>query len=140
MRITVIGTGYVGLVAGACFAETGNRVVGLDKSVDKIERLKQGEIPIFEPGLQEIVTRNQREGRLSFTTDIAQAVADAELIFLAVGTPSGPNGEPNLTYLEEAARSVARQLKKQSRSGCARKPASSLKSFLILSSCAKVQQ
>ncbi len=110
MRITVVGTGYVGLVAGACFADTGNRVVCLDKDESKVERLRRGEVPIFEPGLEEIVRRGQREGRLSFTSDVAEAVAGAEVLFLAVGTPASSTGEPDLSFLESAARSVAKRL------------------------------
>ncbi|MEA3247686.1 MAG: 3-hydroxyacyl-CoA dehydrogenase NAD-binding domain-containing protein, partial [Gemmatimonadota bacterium] len=85
MRITVIGTGYVGLVAGACFAETGSAVTCADVDARKIEGLKQNVLPIYEPGLDALVERNQAQGRLSFTTDVAQAVRDADVVFIAVG-------------------------------------------------------
>lgn len=107
MKVTVIGTGYVGLVAGACFADTGNIVTCVDIDAEKTERLKRGEIPIYEPGLEEIVKRSIREGRIFFTTSTADAVRDAEIVFMAVGTPPLPNGEPNLSYLKAACESVA---------------------------------
>ena len=107
MKIAVIGSGYVGLVAGACFADSGNTVYCVDKDASKIAALKRGEIPIFEPGLETLVRRGTAEGRLLFTESTADAVQDAEIIFMAVGTPSLPNGEPNLTYLKAAAEEVA---------------------------------
>lgn len=110
MQITVVGTGYVGLVAGACFADTGNEVYCVDKDAGKIESLKKGIIPIFEPGLESLVKRCASEGRLHFTTDIKQAVAKAEVIFMAVGTPPLPNGEPDLQYLKAASEEVARAM------------------------------
>jgi len=112
MRITMIGTGYVGLVTGTCFAEFGHFVTCVDKVEDKITRLKQGEIPIYEPGLEALVKKNCDEGRLSFTTDLAEAIPDAEAVFLAVGTPSSRRGDgyADLTYVFEAARDVARHL------------------------------
>lgn len=110
MRIAVIGTGYVGLVAGACFAETGNQVLCVDKDASKIEGLKRGVIPIYEPGLEEIVKRGANEGRLHFTTSTREAVAKADVIFLAVGTPPLPSGEPDLTYLKAASEEVAKAL------------------------------
>ena len=88
MRVAMIGSGYVGLVSGACFADFGHDVVCVDKDLSKIERLNQGVMPIFEPGLAELVTGNAKSGRLRFTTDLAEAVADAEVVFIAVGTPS----------------------------------------------------
>ena len=87
MNITVIGTGYVGLVVGACLAETGNSVIGADVDAGKIERLRENVLPIYEPGLDDFVERNQKQDRLSFTTDIAGAVASADVVFIAVGTP-----------------------------------------------------
>ena len=87
MKIAVIGTGYVGLVTGTCLAESGNEVICIDKDARKIEMLKQGRLPIYEPGLLELVQRNRREGRLDFTTDLPAGVAPAQLIFIAVGTP-----------------------------------------------------
>src|SRR6516164_7815104 len=97
MKIAVIGTGYVGLVTGTCFAESGNEVVCIDKDARKIETLKQGGLPIYEPGLQELVQRNRREGRLVFTTDLANGIAPAQLIFIAVGTPQSQDGSADLS-------------------------------------------
>src|SRR5512143_2515785 len=96
MRIAVIGTGYVGLVTGTCFADSGNDVVCVDKVAEKIHRLEKGEIPIYEPGLAELVRRNHRDGRLRFTTDLAGGIADAEVVFIAVGTPQGADGGADL--------------------------------------------
>lgn len=110
MKIAVIGTGYVGLVAGACFADTGNTVYCVDKDPSKIEALKRGEIPIFEPGLETLVRRGAAEKRLIFTTSTTDAVAASEIVFMAVGTPPLPNGEPNLKYLKAAAEEVARAM------------------------------
>ena len=106
MKVAVIGTGYVGLVAGACFADSGNQVVCVDKDVTKVDALRKGVIPIYEPGLEGLVKRGVAENRLSFTTETAEAVRDAEVIFMAVGTPSLPSGQPNLEYLEAASREV----------------------------------
>jgi len=97
VKIAVIGTGYVGLVTATCLAESGNDVVGIDKDSSKIARLDDGELPIYEPGLLELVQRNVREGRLRFTTDLAAAVAPAQLIFIAVGTPQGKDGGADLS-------------------------------------------
>jgi UDPglucose 6-dehydrogenase len=96
VKIAVIGTGYVGLVTSTCLAESGNDVVGIDKDAAKIARLEAGLLPIYEPGLLELVQRNRRDGRLNFTTDLPQGIADARLIFIAVGTPPGPDGAPDL--------------------------------------------
>jgi len=109
-RITVVGTGYVGLVTAAGFADLGNRVIGLDIDETKIAKLRRGEMPIYEPGLAEIVQRNMAAGRLSFTTDYAEAIPDAEFVFIAVGTPQGENGEADLRYVEAAARSIAQHM------------------------------
>src|SRR2546430_1676812 len=98
MKITVIGTGYVGLVSGACLADVGNDVLCFDVDAAKIARLKDGEVPIFEPGLEDIVKRNLKAGRLSFTTDVAQATAFGTLQFIAVGTPPGEDGSADLQY------------------------------------------
>ena len=108
MKIAVIGTGYVGLVAGACFADTGNTVYCVDKDSSKIDALKNGIIPIYEPGLDALVKRGVAEERLHFTTSTSDAVAHAEVIFMAVGTPSLPTGEPDLKYLKAASEEVAR--------------------------------
>ncbi|HEY8186546.1 MAG TPA: UDP-glucose/GDP-mannose dehydrogenase family protein [Pyrinomonadaceae bacterium] len=107
MHIAVIGTGYVGLVTGACFAEFGVDVTCVDIDSEKIARLSAGEMPIYEPGLEQLVVKNMQSGRLRFTTDIKQAVEQALVIFLAVGTPPKSDGSPDLSFVEAAARSVA---------------------------------
>ncbi|NBD23575.1 UDP-glucose dehydrogenase family protein [Paenibacillus glycinis] len=107
MRIAVIGTGYVGLVSGACFSELHNEVICVDKDASKISVLSRGEIPIYEPGLQELVIRNMEAGRLAFTSDLQSAVRQSEAVILAVGTPSLPSGEANLEIIEQAAREIA---------------------------------
>jgi UDPglucose 6-dehydrogenase len=111
MRIAMIGTGYVGLVSGACFSDFGHDVVCVDKDEGKIEALHRGVMPIFEPGLDQLVERNVRDGRLSFTTDLAAGVADAEAVFIAVGTPSRRgDGHADLSYVFGAAEEIARAL------------------------------
>ncbi|MDW7773983.1 MAG: UDP-glucose/GDP-mannose dehydrogenase family protein [Desulfobulbaceae bacterium] len=112
MKITMIGTGYVGLVTGTCLAEFGHHVVCVDKIEDKIQRLQQGKIPIYEPGLEELVNKNISEGRLSFTTNLAEAVPEAAAVFIAVGTPSSRRGDgyADLTYIYAAAREIASAL------------------------------
>ena len=111
MRVAMIGTGYVGLVSGACFSEFGVDVVCVDKDESKIARLRNGEIPIFEPGLDALVAANERAGRLTFTTDLASAVASAEAVFIAVGTPSRRgDGYADLTYVFAAAEEIAAAL------------------------------
>lgn len=107
MHIAVIGTGYVGLVTGACFAEFGVDVTCVDVDAQKIERLEAGIMPIYEPGLEQLVTKNVQAGRLRFTTDVQSAVEQALVIFLAVGTPPLPDGSPDLSFVEAAARSIA---------------------------------
>lgn len=107
MHIAVIGTGYVGLVTGACFAEFGVDVTCVDVDVTKIEKLNNGIIPIYEPGLDQIVEKNVKDGRLHFTTDIAEGVKNARVVFLAVGTPPKPDGTPDMSYYQQAARDVA---------------------------------
>jgi len=109
MKVSVIGTGYVGLVSGTCFAEIGHEVTCIDLDVEKIETLKQGKSPIYEPGLSELIVRNSASKRLHFSTDYA-SVKEAKCIFLAVGTPASENGEADLTYLFKAAESVAKEL------------------------------
>ena len=108
MKITVVGTGYVGLVGAACLAEVGNHVLGLDVNAEKIRILKEGGIPIHEPGLLEIVRRNVENGRLSFTTNIQEAVHFGEVQFIAVGTPPDEDGSADLQYVTEAARNIGR--------------------------------
>ena len=108
MQIGVIGTGYVGLVAGVCLADAGNLVTCVDSDPSKVTALHRGEIPIYEPGLAGILHRSQREHRITFTTDHTEAVRGADVVFVAVGTPEGPDGAPILTYLEEAVMDVVR--------------------------------
>lgn len=111
--ICVVGTGYVGLVTGSCLADLGNRVICLDVVAAKIERLRRGELPIYEPGLEPLVERNVDAGRLSFTTDYAEAVKDADYIFIAVNTPTVAGGEgADMQYVESAARSIGQNLVK----------------------------
>src|SRR5712671_5484192 len=111
MRIAVIGTGYVGLVSGACFSEFGVPVVCVDKDEDKIARLRRGEMPIYEPGLEALVAANAAAGRLSFTTDLAGAVKDADAVFVAVGTPSRRgDGHADLSFVFQAAEAIAEAL------------------------------
>ena len=107
MHIAVIGTGYVGLVTGACFAEFGVDVTCVDVDESKIAKLHKGEIPIYEPGLDQIVEKNVKAGRLHFTTNIAEGVRDAQVVFLAVGTPPKPDGSPDMSYYQQAAKDVA---------------------------------
>lgn len=107
MKIAVIGTGYVGLVTGTCFAESGNDVVCIDKDVRKINVLEQGQLPIYEPGLQELVQRNRRDGRLLFTTDLAAGIAPAQVIFIAVGTPQSYDGSADLSTVWAVTDAVA---------------------------------
>src|SRR5215470_8048539 len=104
MRIAMIGTGYVGLVSGACFADFGHQVTCVDKDVDKIAAIKCGKLPIYEPGLAELVANNVRQGRLIFTTDLAESVREADAVFVAVGTPSRRgDGHADLSYVFAAA-------------------------------------
>src|SRR5438270_13947351 len=110
MNVTVIGTGYVGLVTGACLADAGNNVFCLDLDERKIARLNAGEIPIFEPGLEPIVKRNEKAGRLRFSTDVAASVAHGELQLIAVGTPPGEDGSADLQHVIAAARSIGRHM------------------------------
>jgi UDPglucose 6-dehydrogenase len=110
MNITVVGSGYVGLVTGACFSEFGNHVTCVDNDAAKVERLKRGEMPIYEPGLPELVERNVKAGRLAFTTDLAGAVDRSLVVFIAVGTPQGNDGRADLSFVREVAQSVAQHL------------------------------
>lgn len=107
MNITVIGTGYVGLVSGVCYAELGNHVICVDKDANKIDMLNAGGIPIYEPGLKELAAASRETGRLSFTTDLPEAVRRSDIIILAVGTPPLPSGEANLAYINQAAIEIA---------------------------------
>ncbi|OEU76095.1 MAG: UDP-glucose 6-dehydrogenase [Desulfuromonadales bacterium C00003093] len=108
MNLTIVGTGYVGLVSGACFAEMGNRVYCVDVDEKKISGLKQGQLPIYEPGLEAMVLRNYAEGRLIFTTSLADAMADTQIYFIAVGTPPGEDGSADLKYVQAVARDIGR--------------------------------
>ena len=111
MRLTMIGTGYVGLVSGACFAEFGHEVACVDIDENKIERLKNGEVPIYEPGLEDLVARNFANGRLSFTTNLAEAASGRDCIFICVGTPPRPDdGHADLTFVYQAARDIAKSI------------------------------
>ena len=107
-KITVIGTGYVGSVSGACLADFGNHVICVDNNAEKIESLKKGIIPIFEPGLDVVVERNSKSGRLFFTTDLASAIKESNVVFIAVGTPPADDGSADLVYVEEAARQIGK--------------------------------
>jgi len=110
MKIAVIGTGYVGLVVGACFAETGNDVICVDKDLAKVRMLRRGRIPIYEPGLEELVRRNRLEKRLMFTTKLPEAVKRSEIIFIAVGTPTNEDGSADLQHVLTAAAEIARSM------------------------------
>ena len=109
-NICVVGVGYVGLVTGTCFADLGNHVIALDINLERIENLKQGLLPIYEPGLEEMVKRNVAAGRLEFTTSYAEALREAEFAFIAVGTPEGVDGEADLQYVRQAAESIAQNM------------------------------
>src|SRR5262245_15525185 len=110
MKIAIIGTGYVGLVAGACFAETGNDVVCVDREEAKIRTLRRGKMPIYEPGLAEMVERNREENRLTFTTTLPKAEQGASIVFIAVGTPQGEDGSADLKHVLGVAREIARSM------------------------------
>ena len=112
MNIAIVGTGYVGLVSGTCFAEMGVNVTCVDVNEEKIRSLQEGKVPIYEPGLDEMVLRNQREGRLHFTTDLTSCLDDVEVVFSAVGTPPDEDGSADLHYVLEVARTVGRSMNK----------------------------
>ena len=112
MNISIVGTGYVGLVSGACFAELGARVWCIDTNNDKIDKLNKGIIPIYEPGLEDLVHRNVKAGRLFFSTDLTESLNDVEMLFIAVGTPPGEDGSADLTYVIDGARKIGRNLEK----------------------------
>ena len=111
MKITVVGTGYVGLVTGTCFAETGNKVTCVDIDKSKVDKLSNGQITIYEPGLEKIFLRNIKEGRLTFTTELASAIEGAEIIFLALPTPPGADGSADLKYILGVADQLGKILK-----------------------------
>ncbi|MEM6656374.1 MAG: 2-dehydropantoate 2-reductase N-terminal domain-containing protein, partial [Planctomycetota bacterium] len=111
MKIAVIGTGYVGLVTGTCFADSGNHVTCIDIDQAKIDGLKEGRIPIYEPGLEEMVVRNAEHGRLQFTTDTGTGVAPAEVVYLAVGTPQGSDGAADMSAMWAVVRAIAPHLR-----------------------------
>src|SRR5882762_5339816 len=110
MNIAVIGTGYVGLVTGACFAEFGNHVTCVDKDEEKIKKLNEGIMPIYEPGLDSLVSKNVRESRLEFTTQLKAAVEKALVVFVAVGTPPSSDGSADLSQISQVAHEIARAM------------------------------
>ena len=110
MKIAVVGTGYVGLVAGACLAEAGNDVFCVDIDAEKIGRLNAGKIPIYEPGLETMVERNLRDARLTFSTDVPSACREAEVVFIAVGTPPGEDGSADLQHVLAVAETIGRSM------------------------------
>jgi UDPglucose 6-dehydrogenase len=112
MKLTIVGSGYVGLVAGTCFADSGNDVICVDIDERKIASLRAGEVPIYEPGLEELIEKNVREKRLSFSTDLAGSVGQSEVVFIAVGTPEGETGDADLQYVLAAAEDIGRALKR----------------------------
>ena len=111
MNIAVVGTGYVGLVTGTCFAETGNQVICVDIDEKKVERMRNGEVPIYEPGLEVLFERNSRQGRLQFTTSLEEAIQEAEVIFLALPTPPGEDGSADLSYILGVAKDLSMMIK-----------------------------
>ncbi len=110
MNLAVIGSGYVGLTSGTCFAEMGNNVICIDKDLDKIKMLQEGKVPIFEPGLEEMMLRNVEEGRLSFSSDLPQAIKESQVLFIAVGTPPEEDGSADLSHVLTVARQIAEHL------------------------------
>ena len=110
MRVAMIGTGYVGLVSGACFADFGHEVLCIDKDPAKIAKLEQGKVPIYEPGLEQLMAKNVEAGRLTFTMDLAQAVDGADAVFIAVGTPQDQDGSADMRFVLEVAESIARAM------------------------------
>ena len=110
MNICVIGTGYVGLVTGVVFSDLGNDVVCVDLNAEKVDNLNRGIMPIYEPGLEEMVARNAADGRLIFTTDLSHGVQSSDVVFIAVGTPPKEDGSTDLSYVEAAAKSIAQVL------------------------------
>ena len=112
MNIAVVGTGYVGLVSGTCFADTGANVTCVDVDAKKIERLQQGDIPIYEPGLDELVMKNVKAGRLKFTTDLASVLNEQQIVFSAVGTPPDEDGSADLKYVLQVAKTIGENINK----------------------------
>ena len=110
MKVTIVGSGYVGLVTGACFSEVGINVVCVDIDSKKINNLNNGIIPIYEPGLEEMLMRNMKKGRLSFTTNIAEAIKDSEVLFISVGTPPDEDGSADLKYVLAVARDCGKNM------------------------------
>ncbi|OWZ82648.1 2-dehydropantoate 2-reductase N-terminal domain-containing protein [Natranaerobius trueperi] len=108
-KISVIGTGYVGLSTGVCLSDMGNTVVCVDKDKDKIDKLKNGQVPIYEPGMDKLLERNCVAGKLAFTTDLEKTVKHTDIIFLAVGTPSNEDGSADLTQVRTAIKNIAKQ-------------------------------
>jgi UDPglucose 6-dehydrogenase len=113
MNIIIIGSGYVGLVSGACFSEMGNKVTCVDIDPEKIEKLNRGSIPIFEPRLESMVLKNTKNGNLLFTTDLAEAITDADIVFIAVGTPMGDDGSADLQYVLSVAKEIGQKMQKR---------------------------
>ena len=107
MDLSIIGSGYVGLVTGACFADVGHQVICVDNDSRKIETLQAGRVPIYEPGLEEVIHRNVSAGRLRFSGSIKEGVDNSQIVFIAVPTPPRPNGEVDLSYIEKVAREIA---------------------------------
>lgn len=112
MKIAIVGTGYVGLVTGTCFAEMGTDVTCVDIDQNKIDRLKEGNIPIYEPGLEELVINNYKAGRLKFTTDLKSVLNDVDIVFSAVGTPPDNDGSADLRFVMDVARTIGQNLTK----------------------------
>ncbi|WP_255343634.1 nucleotide sugar dehydrogenase [Geomicrobium sp. JCM 19039] len=115
MKLTIIGTGYVGLVSGVCFAELGNTVVCVDKLETKVQQLQAGKSPIYEPGLEELLQKNIQSGNLSFTTDLKENIQDSDIIIIAVGTPQSEDGSADLTYVHQVAKEIGEALPTNSR-------------------------
>ena len=111
MKITIIGSGYVGLVSGTCFAEIGNNVTCVDIDTSKINNLKKGKIPIYEPGLESLILKNVKNQNLFFTTNLEEALKDSEISFIAVGTPMGQDGSADLQYVLSVAKSIGEKMK-----------------------------
>ncbi len=112
MNISIVGTGYVGLVSGACFAELGATVYCIDTDKDKIDKLNNGIIPIYEPGLEDLVRRNVKAGRLFFSTDLTESLNDVEMLFIAVGTPPGEDGSADMSHVLAVAKKIGQNLEK----------------------------